>query len=438
VCVNLICPALDYGGNYGKSRISNLHVFAEKIANTTVAIAREMPTFHGYGYAESEKAGTTGEKEKTLEDYVYDLLYERWETVKRDSSQKVRERWTQSSVWYNLRPILIKEGYRPKEDSKSGWAGTRRAVQGMISRICEERLLVPREALGIFASPWAVMYYDGEAYPVDQGVILELAQKGTDIIFIEKLGIVKVLSSFADEHGIALVNSKGRLTKYAKELVKVAKKSGAKVSILTDYDAIGIQIAGDVKDKMIPRLGINRKDTLQYFQQHGFPELSQQDVEEEYDPSVSTDHMEDGEYLAHKRIELDSILTKVGAKAFWEYVVNQLIAAIPEGRDYNRIISNPKPTHENGDLYPDTINDILNYLEALYDTITFDKWTEIESRLENVKGELYRYEDKTKELKDELKPIVAENKSIKLIAKKFQEIVELIRIGKLPSLKKDR
>jgi hypothetical protein len=37
-------------------------------------------------------------------------------------------------------------------------------------------------------------------------------------IFIGKLGIAKVLSSFADEHGIALVNSKVRLTKYAKEL----------------------------------------------------------------------------------------------------------------------------------------------------------------------------------------------------------------------------
>jgi hypothetical protein len=33
------------------------------------------------------------------------------------------------------------------------------------------------------------MYYDEQAYPIDQGVIFELAQNDTDIIFIEKLGI---------------------------------------------------------------------------------------------------------------------------------------------------------------------------------------------------------------------------------------------------------
>lgn len=65
---------------------------------------------------------------------------------------------------------------------------------------------------------WATIYYDKQAYQIDQGVIFELAQKGTYIIFIGKLGIAKVLSSFADEHGIALVNSKVRLTRYAKEL----------------------------------------------------------------------------------------------------------------------------------------------------------------------------------------------------------------------------
>jgi hypothetical protein len=48
------------------------------------------------------------------------------------------------------------------------------------------------------------MYYDQQAYPIDQGVIFELVQNDTDIIFIEKLGIAKVFSSFSDEHDIAL------------------------------------------------------------------------------------------------------------------------------------------------------------------------------------------------------------------------------------------
>jgi hypothetical protein len=429
---NLICPALDYGGNYGKSRIANLPVFADKIAEATVAIAKEMPTFHGYGYAESEKATT----EKTLEQYVYDVLLKRWDAVKQNPSLKVSERWTLSTVWYNVRPILIAVGYEPK--GTSGWAGTRKTVHSLVDKICWQYFHKPREELGIYASPWAIMYYHEQAYPVNFGAISWLSELGTDIILIEKEGIVEVLSPFAKSYGIALVNTKGRTTKYVRKLVKMAIEAGARVSILTDDDAVGIQIWHDViKNTKVPRIGIDRVKTIKYFQEHGFPDLTQEDVEERYNPKVSTSNMEDGEYLSHHRIELDSILAKVGAKALWEYVKHQLLEAFPEGRDYNRVTPNPKPIHKNGNVYPYAINVVLYYLELLYETITADTWAKVEYNLEAVKDELYVLEDKIEELKkDEIRPVMAKNKYIKLILEKFVNITELIRLGKLPSLEK--
>ena len=177
--------------------------------------------------------------------------------------------------------------------------------------------------------------------------------------------------------------------------------------------------------------------TINYFRNHGFPDLTQEELEEAYSPNVYTKDMEDGEYLSKHRIELDSVLTKVGAKALWKYVKYQLLETFSEGRDYNRVISNPKPTHYNGNSFPYAINVIFHYLEGLYGTITADKWAKVEKDLEAVTGELYDIDDKIEELKaDEIRPVMIKNKHIKLIIKKFVEIAEIIRLGKLPSLEK--
>ena len=58
-------------------------------------------------------------------------------------------------------------------------------------------------------------------------------------------------------------------------------------------------------------------------------------------------------------------------------------------------------------------------------SITDPKWqNDVEAELEGVQ-DLYNIEDKTKEIKEELKLFVAKNDSIKLITQKFVEIAEL-------------
>ena len=49
-----------------------------------------------------------------------------------------------------------------------------------------------REELGIFASPRATMYVDRRWHRVDIFDIPELAGKGTDVVFIEKQGVVEI------------------------------------------------------------------------------------------------------------------------------------------------------------------------------------------------------------------------------------------------------
>jgi Protein of unknown function C-terminus (DUF2399) len=145
------------------------------------------------------------------------------------------DRWTQSSVWYLFIPIMEKYGIK----------ATRKYVTRLIKGLCEE-LDVTREVIGIIASPRAVMYFDGIWTSVSFDNVSSLASQGTDVIFIEKLDVVEVLTDYADKYGIALVNTIGHLTEYGKDLIEASNESGAHVAILTDYDASGIKIASEV------------------------------------------------------------------------------------------------------------------------------------------------------------------------------------------------
>src|SRR6266487_1774409 len=168
------------------------------------------------------------------------------------SASDAIDRWTQSTVWYLFIPIMEKYGIKV----------TRQYITRLINVICKE-LGVTRESLRIIASPRAVMYFNGNWTSVSFDSVSALASHGTDVIFIEKLDIVEVLTDYADKYGVALVNTIGHLTEYGKDLIEASKESGAHVAILTDYDASGIKIASEVPEG-IPRLGVD-DEMLEYF-----------------------------------------------------------------------------------------------------------------------------------------------------------------------------
>jgi Protein of unknown function C-terminus (DUF2399) len=403
--VNLLCPVLDRLGGAGKTRI-DLRPFEEDIAKAVSGIAYKMPTFHGQiDYIDYD----ISEPVKTATDYLDEFLIQRRKDIEADPSLKITDRLTQASVFYRVRPAMIEDGFKPRKT----WSITRETIQGDINNRCQalwpdEHIV--REDLGIIAKPRAIMYYKGVSYPVSVDNAKSLAENGVIVIVIEKQGIADVLNTFADKYGVALVHTGGHFVEYCKDLIDAVDDSGGKIATLTDFDAAGIIIAEGARIE-IPRIGIDR-NTVVYFQQHGFPNLTEADVEETYRPNVSTDI----EYLQTKRIELDSILAKVRAKALWEYIEHQLLEAFPEGIDYNRVISS---TPELSD--PDPISEITDYFTHIQNKATTDKSEEIEQELSNVKG-LPEVDQKQDEIKEELQDVVNNEPSVKLLISLFKEL----------------
>ena len=225
---------------------------------------------------------------------------------------------TQDSTWYNALPVFEKYGVK---------LPSRKYFKVLIKVVCE-KLGVTREQLGIVAAPWATMYYNGIWTGVSFDAVNSLATKGTDIIFIEKLDLVRVFGKYADKYGIALVNSHGHLVEYAKDLTKVAKASGAHVAIATDYDIPGILIASEAK---VVWLGVNEK-MLQYFglsKQNKNVVVSYNPKKKRIDPDdfrklVQSDKrfrggVVDIDFLKKNKIELDAILAAIGSEDLWKY-----------------------------------------------------------------------------------------------------------------------
>ena len=119
---------MDYK-SYGKSNI-NLSLFAEVIAETTVN-ACAAGTKSGLGiFSEKNSVSIVGLLRK--------LLSDRLEVVQNDPSLKEMQKWTQSTVFYHLRPILLKFGFSPESVD-------RQYITSEIKNVCEQYLGVKRE-----------------------------------------------------------------------------------------------------------------------------------------------------------------------------------------------------------------------------------------------------------------------------------------------------
>lgn len=328
IIANLISPRIGYK-SYGKSNI-DLSPFADVIAETTVKACM----------GGSAQGILSSELSFSIIGFLRRLLKERFEAVKHDLTLKEKQKWTQSTVFYHLRPILLDNGFSPESID-------RQYITSEIKNVCEQYLGVKREDLGITAADRAQLHFEGHWYDVGLEELNDLVQYGTDMLIIEKEGVVKQLAPFADEKGIALLNTRGFLTEYASILSEKANKKGCNIAILTDFDASGLLIANNIPD--VYRIGIDF-DTIRYFN------LRPSQVEEKYNPKqnhlkplqnldaydIDGDVYETVEYVSEKRIEIDSVLAAVNDNAaFWEFILSKLEDKFPT-RDYNRAIDIPK------------------------------------------------------------------------------------------------
>jgi hypothetical protein len=290
------------------------------------------------------------------------------------------EPWTLDSAWYNTLAVFEKYGVK---------LPSRKYFKVLIKVVCE-KLGVRREQLGIVAAPWATMYYNGVWTGVSFDAINSLATKGTDIIFIEKLDLVRVFERYADKFGLALVNSHGHLVEYAKDLTKAAEASGAHVAIATDYDIPGVLIASEAKG--VVWLGVN-ENMLQHFG------LAKQDrnVVVSYNPKkkrIDQDNFRnlvesdvrfrgvvDIDFLKRNKIELDAVLAAVGSEELWKYLMEKLKESYPT-RDYNRVISS-RPSLLNH--YPQSIRNWVRYIHNHDNSLTSEEREKIKDLLKSKK-----------------------------------------------------
>jgi len=367
--INLNTPCPDWLGSAGKTHI-DLSPYAADIAQTVSSLAYRMPSYHGMGYGWSNQAYSDELKQKTAKSYLEDFLNERFEAMKADPSIKYKDPLTQSGVWYRIRPVMIRNGFTPREN----WGKTREYITGEIDKVCRELYEnVEREDLGIVAKARAMMLYDGHTYPVDMDSFNALGKNGVFILVIEKEGMASILQGAAEDSGVALVHTAGRFTKYVKYLIEYAQVPAA---TLTDYDAYGIEISRATISKT-PRIGIDL-DIIEWLQQNGYPDLTREDVQEEYVSVIKTDN----EYLKAHRIELDSISEKVGPGSFWRYVKHKIEKLQKKaGFDYTNIITVPKLEK----LYPPAFGNLKLKLDAYIERVIEHDWDTIKTELSRAK-----------------------------------------------------
>lgn len=398
--INLKCRCIEYLGAAGKTHI-NTEPYADDIAKTVSKLAYMMPSYHGEGYGRLyERSPFEKDEDQNAIRYLVDFLLNRKRDVDKDPPLKIRDRLTQSSVWYRIRPIMIEAGFEPKKS----WTQTRRYLTSIIDDLCKGSLLykgeeifpgrrMTREDLGIVAAAKGVLFYQDNTYPVSIDSIKELAGKGIGICIIEKEGIPLLLAPHAAKYGIALVTTGGRLTEYVKDLIEEIKKIGSNVWTLVDFDAVGNDIANSTRTPTT-KIGIDR-DIIKWLLKNGHPELNQSDIEEEYTPPKGIPINE--EYLKHHRIELDSIVAKVGAEALWKYILYriQLPEFSPNGFNLNRVITMP----ENEEFYPPKVADILEKLDSYRDKLLADLDIHIETVLEVHRNQIEAELEHTRVLK---------------------------------------
>jgi len=313
---------------------------------------------------------------------------------------------TTNSVWYLCLPWM--EKYLKK-------IPTRSYFQKLLRKYCESKGIT-RLSMGLVTGDRASMYFDGDWYSVSFDAINNLAQNGTDILFIEKADIAEVLSPFAKKYGVALVNTIGFLTEYAKDLMKAAKRSGANIAILTDYEDYGLSIvATAMKEAHIPRIGID-EETFRYFGlDRGKLEVSSKRRLKNFAYLKHFKHL-DREFLRTKRVEIDAVLAAVGNERFWEYIMKKLIELSPT-RDYNRAISMPA----NETLYNKRLQDFWTFTNLCVESIVKEEKTQIQDELENVEG-MIDVDEKNKEIQTRLKNKLSDNEGMNLIISKIDEL----------------
>ena len=436
IAANLLTPKV-YWREQGKST-HHIEFFADTISNTFTKVMKKIPTFHGMSDNSSSSSSSNGKVKKDAIEYLVEFLRERKKAVEANTNIIETDRITQSSVWYRIRPEMMKDYDKGIFKPNKSWSKTRRYLTGIIDGLCKGETLfrgdkifgeesLSREDLGIFAIAKGMMIYRGESYPISIDNIKKIANKGIAVWPIEKEGIPNIIAPFAGDYAIALIATGGRFSKYIKRLIEEIKKIGSVVQIVVDFDAVGDDIARSTYTPTV-KIGLERV-IVPWLQNHGYPNLTEEDVEEKYTPrGVKVIH---DEYLKHKRIELDSIVAKTSGGALFKYLLYkaQQKKNAPNGFNVAKVIRIP----DDDEFYSNRVNAILSRYEYAKNTIVEKLKERIRVLLEKKKEEIKTENQTARKLdtiekmnlrfKNDLKALLADDEIIKTESKQVIDFI---------------
>ena len=243
-----------------------------------------------------------------------------------------------------------------------------------------------------------------------------------------------MLTEWADKWGIAMVNTRGKLVEYAKDLMGAADAAGGHVVIMADYDASGIKIASETPTS-IPWIGAN-DEMLAYFNLDRNRVTISSDTPQnkkyvrylvenachpvgDFKRSGESDHRfthVDIDFIDNARVELDAIIAVVGDERFFQYILDTLKELYPN-RDYNRAIDIPK--EDLGVKHEEVLTKISDKIE----NITKSETQDISEELQDTEGFL-DVKEKLKEIKDRIAKVFTDNPDYVDFTDKLAELVK--------------
>lgn len=379
VIVNVVSPKIRYN-NFGKSQIDT-SPFADSISEVLDKVCKG-------GIDKDGKISQLAGLRKILEERKASYL------LLQDPIAKRKALWTQSDVFYATRKLLITEhGYTDQEINRDH-------ITASIRDECE-KLGVTREQIGVHAADRAQLYFKGKWSDVGLDEIDEQVDYGTDMIIIEKEGIITQMMLFADNKGIALLNTRGFAVEYASKLAKLADEKGCNISILVDFDVSGLLIFMKLR-KTIPnikRIGVDFKtvenlgvDVEDVAEEYEAPEKHLKPLEALLTDGLEEESKDCGDedkaieyawlrsqlgYLKTKRIEINSITKELDDNAaFWDWIVQELRELFPY-RDFNRSVDIPVY------VVPEPLQELNDMIEEKGKVILKDRREKLQEQLSN-------------------------------------------------------
>ena len=123
------------------------------------------------------------------------------------------------------------------------------------------------------------------------------------------------------------------------------------------------------------------------------------------------------QFINSKRIEIDSVLAKVGNQRFWGFIIYKLNKKFPT-RNYTRSINVPE------NVMPPVLEGLIGKVKDKATVILASEHQQIVNELSHVQGFIDDQEQKEEEIKARLQSRISSHKDMQSIITRIQNLID--------------